>query len=336
VAGVRADADLDLAAEGDLREVRLAASMLRYRVASLLVPFFLLAPALHGELGKFRWSYVAGIVALFASYVVATCVNDIFDVEIDRVNAPDRPLASGRTTRRTLVITALVAAVIALVLAPSPALMALSLLFNVLYSAPPVRICSRPHLAAPSLAIAYVALPYGLGLAAAGVAPSSFDARTVAALVVLFTGRMLLKDFRDRRGDAMFGKRTFLLVHGKRATVVAVVLCVVAGDALLISVLPSAVLIAVVQTFFAAIAFELYRLEQGEDELAAIARGARMGNAVILTWLGFSVLPAAEANVLAVALGALYWLVYLLPAPAATTTAASSRETAAAESARAS
>jgi hypothetical protein len=111
---------------------------------------------------------------------------------------------------------------------------------------------------------------------------------------------------------------------------------VVAGDALLISVLPSAVLIAVVQTFFAAIAFELYRLEQGEDELAAIARGARMGNAVILTWLGFSVLPAAEANVLAVALGALYWLVYLLPAPAATTTAASSRETAAAESARAS
>jgi hypothetical protein len=33
-----------------------------------------------------------------------------------------------------------------------------------------------------------------------------------------FIGRILLKDFRDVRGDALFGKRTFLVRHGRRAT----------------------------------------------------------------------------------------------------------------------
>jgi len=290
--------------------LRLAGTMLRFRIASLLLPFFLLAPALHGELTTFRWTYVAGVIALFACYVVATCLNDIFDLEVDRANASDRPLVNGQATRRQLLVIAAVAAVVAVLVAPfALAPVVLSLLFDVAYSAPPLRISARPHLAAPALGLAYVAVPYAIGLAAADVGPTSFDARVVAALVVLFTGRMLLKDFRDRRGDAAFGKRTFLLVHGKRATIATVLVCVLVGDALLVTVLPSLVLIAVLQTYFAAIAFELSQLYR-EDSLLPIARGARMGSAVILTWLGFAVLPGPEGNVFAVALGAIYWLVY--------------------------
>jgi 4-hydroxybenzoate polyprenyltransferase len=253
---------------------------------------------------------------------VATCVNDLFDVEIDRVNAAHRPLASGQTTRRALLLIALAAACASFLLAPSTAVIALSLVFNVAYSAPPLRICARPLLAAPSLAVAYVALPYALGLAAAGVALSWFDARLVVALVVLFAGRMLLKDFRDRRGDALFGKRTFLLTYGKRTTLLVVLGCVVVGDALLVSVLPSLVLIGVTQTFVAAIVYELYRLSR-DDDLVHIARGARMGNAVILTWLGFAILPPAEGNVFAITMTAAYWLMFLLPAPAAAPAATS-------------
>ncbi len=312
--------------------------MLRYRTAALLLPFFLLGPALHGGLATFRWSYVTGAVALFACYLVATCLNDVFDVEVDRANAADRPLVTGAATSRQLLAIAAGASVVAVGMAPFAVVpVALSLVFNVAYSAPPLRICARPHLAAPALGLAYVALPYAVGLAAAGAEPTSLDVRVVAALVVLFTGRMLLKDFRDRSGDAAFGKRTFLLVHGKRAVIGAVLTCVLAGDALLVSVLQSAVLIAVVQTYFAAIVFELYRLCRSEDaELAAIALGARMGNAVILTWLGFAILPEGEGDVFVVALAAVYWLAYLLPAPAATTAAAPARESAPAEPARAS
>ena len=36
----------------------------------------------------------------------------------------------------------------------------------------------------------------------------------LAGLYVGFIGRILLKDFRDVRGDALFGKRTFLVRHG--------------------------------------------------------------------------------------------------------------------------
>jgi 4-hydroxybenzoate polyprenyltransferase len=325
---------------------RLVWAMLRYRAAALLVLFFLLAPALHGRLQTARWQFAAGVVVLLASYVVATCLNDVFDYDVDRVNHPgatERPLVTGAATPRQLVAIASALALLSIVLAASIAALALgavvlSLCINVLYSAPPVRLCSRPLAAAPVLAFAYVAVPYGMGLGSAGAPPDAADLRVVAAFMVLFAGRMLLKDFRDRRGDAMFGKRTFLLVHGKRATIAAVLICVLAGDALLVSVLPSLVLIVVVQSYFAVIAFELYRLARSGTggELPAIARGARMGNAVILTWLGFSLLPTSEGNVFAVALAALFWLVYLLPASPAATTTSTARESSAAEAARAS
>jgi 4-hydroxybenzoate polyprenyltransferase len=321
--------------------------MLRYRAASLLVLFFLLAPALHGRLQGLRWQFVDGVLVLFASYVVATCLNDVFDFEVERVNHPgakERPLVTGAASPRRLVVMAVVLALLSIVLAAligplALCAVAVSLCINVLYSAPPVRLCSRPLAAAPVLAFAYIGVPYAIGLGSAGAALEARDLQVVAALLLLFAGRMLLKDFRDRRGDALFGKRTFLLVHGKGATIAAVLICVLAGDALLAGVLPSPVLIAVVQGYFAVIAFELYRLAKsgpGEEELAAIARGARMGNAVILTWLGWSLLPASEANVLAVALAALYWLVYLLPASPAATATTAAREATAPEAARAS
>src|ERR1700730_3909654 len=96
---------------------RLTVTMLRYRIASLLLPFFLLAPAFHGRLQGFRWQYAAGLVALFASYVVATCLNDIFDLEIDRINHPqagDRPLVNGDATPRQLYALAALTAALAL------------------------------------------------------------------------------------------------------------------------------------------------------------------------------------------------------------------------------
>jgi 4-hydroxybenzoate polyprenyltransferase len=311
-----------------MTHLRLAATMLRYRVASLLLPFFLLAPALHEQLQSFRWTFVAGLIALCGSYVVATCLNDVFDLEIDRINHPDasdRPLVSGAATPRQLVAIACAAALVALIagLVIGPAgllLVAVSLLLNIAYSAPPLRLCARALAAPPVLGFAYVILPYGIGLAAAALTPTWFDARVAACFVVLFTGRMLLKDFRDRRGDAVFDKRTFLLTYGKRATLVTVLGCIIVGDALLLTVLPlNLVLLAVIESYFVAIAFQLYRLGLAaafDDERVAIAMGARMGNAVVLTLLGFVVLRAsgaagAEQAFFVVALGLMFWFVFL-------------------------
>jgi 4-hydroxybenzoate polyprenyltransferase len=313
-----------------VKALRLVWAMLRYRAASLLVLYFLLGPALHGRLQTFRWQLVAGAVVLFGSYIVATCVNDLFDYEVDRINHPaakERPLVTGAVSPRQLVILAAVVAALAIVLSVligplAIGAVAVSLLINVLYSAPPVRLCSRPLAAAPVLAFAYVAVPFAFGLASGGATPDALDARAVLAFMVLFAGRMLLKDFRDRRGDAMFGKRTFLLAYGKTATVLAVLACVVAGNAVLLTAVPeNAFLIVALESFFAAIVFELYRLSR-EDDLVHIARGARMGNAVVLTWLGYALLSASGAGstelaVLVVAIAVMFWVAFLLPAPAA-------------------
>jgi 4-hydroxybenzoate polyprenyltransferase len=306
---------------------RLAATMLRYRVASLLLPFFLLAPAFHGRLEGFRWQYAAGLIALFASYLVATCLNDIFDVEIDRINHPhagDRPLVSGDATPRELYTLASLAAILALsagvaVGIAGAGLAAASLLLNLAYSVPPARLCARPLAAPVLLAIAYVVLPFGMGLAAAGLAPDSFDARVVASFGVLLMGRMLLKDFRDRRGDATFGKRTFLIAYGKKATLTLVLACIAVGDALLVSVLPPVPLLTVaVEAYFGGVVVQLYRLWRTQDpaaERVAIALGARMGNAVVLTLLGCLLLieagaAAAEQAAFVVAFAGVFWGVF--------------------------
>jgi 4-hydroxybenzoate polyprenyltransferase len=307
-----------------MKQARLVATMLRYRVASLLLPFFLLAPAFHDQLREFRWQYVAGLLSLFASYVVATCLNDVFDLEVDRINHPgarDRPLVSGEATPKQLVAVALVAGTGALIAGAAVGgagllPVAVSLLLNVAYSVPPVRLCARALAAPLVLAFAYVALPYGIGLAAAGLSISWFDVRVVACFAVLFVGRMLLKDFRDRSGDAAFGKRTFLLAYGKTVTLTFTAICVVVGDALLLTVLPSNPwLVLVVESYFLGVALQLYRLWITHDLVAerlAIALGARMGNAVVLTLLGFTLLTAAssapdEQALLVVALGIVFW-----------------------------
>jgi 4-hydroxybenzoate polyprenyltransferase len=301
--------------------------MLRYRVASLLLPFLLLAPAMHQQLQGFRWTYVAGLIALCGSYVVATCLNDVFDVEIDRINHPhaaDRPLVSGDGTPRQLIAIAGVAAMIALiagfVIGPiGLGLVVTSLFLNVAYSAPPLRLCGRAVAAPPVLAFAYVILPYGIGLAACTLSPTWFDARVAACFVVLFTGRMLLKDFRDREGDAAFDKRTYLLTYGKRTTLITVLVCIVVGDALLLTILPASwLLIVVVESYFVAIVLQLYRLWQAatfDAERVAIAMGARMGNAVVLTLLGFVVLEgvgaaAPEEALYVIALALMFWFVF--------------------------
>ncbi len=327
--------------------------MLRYRAASLLVLFLLLAPAIHDRLQTLRWQLFAGVLVLFASYIVATCLNDVFDYEVDRVNHPaakERPLVTGTATLQQLAAVALALAAVSVGVAAligplAVGAVVVSLLINVVYSAPPVRLCARPLAAAPVLAFAYVAVPYAIGLASAGAAPDALDARVVGAFMVLFAGRMLLKDFRDRRGDTAFGKRTFLLAYGKPATVLTVLGCLVAGDALLVTSLPpNLVLIAVVETYFAAIGFELYRLwrdVETERELTAIARGARMGNAVLITWLGFLLLHSAGAGLtelaaLVIALGATFWVAFVLPASAAAAPATSTGKATASEPARAS
>jgi UbiA prenyltransferase family len=109
------------------------------------------------------------------------------------------------------------------------------------YSLRPVRLADRGAVASLVLPACYVAVPYLLGVLAGGGGTGGWrigDPRTGMLLVGLylgFIGRILLKDFRDVRGDAMFGKRTFLVRHGRVPTCVFSACCWVAGTAVILA-----------------------------------------------------------------------------------------------------
>lgn len=100
------------------RFVLLSIRMLRYRVAAMIWMFMLLGAASTGGLQGVGVGHLCATVALAASYVAATTVNDLADERIDKVNHPGdlgRPLVIGHASRRDLVVIHAVACAVALV-----------------------------------------------------------------------------------------------------------------------------------------------------------------------------------------------------------------------------
>jgi 4-hydroxybenzoate polyprenyltransferase len=158
-----------------MRMLALYWRLLRYRVSVMIVLFMLLGAAWQRDVAALGWPMVLVVLALASSYISATSVNDIAD-EIEEINHPDdhsRPLIKGTARTRDLWLVFGLASVlaVALPLAISPVvsgIRVLSLLIGVLYSLPPVKLSYRTFLAPLTLAVAYVGIPYWVGVVTAG------------------------------------------------------------------------------------------------------------------------------------------------------------------------
>ena len=62
----------------------------------------------------------------------------------------------------------------------------------------------------------YVAVPFLVGSFSVRATIGWQQLGLLAGLYLGFVGRIVLKDFRDLKGDALVGKRTFLVRHGRR------------------------------------------------------------------------------------------------------------------------
>jgi len=285
---------------------RLYLVMLRYRIAAMVALFLLLGAAREGrlELGP---RYLLAALALGSSYVAATALNDLADEEIGRVNHPrdaGRPLVEGTATRRELLLLHVIASMLALCAAiplgsRGIGLVLVSLLVSQAYSGRPVRLSYRVVGAPLALGIAYVVVPYSLGITAAQGSLRHAASVLTCSLFLFFAARIVLKDFRDRVGDARYGKPTLLLRFGKTATCVASLGALVTGDVLLVAALEP-ILWLFVQAFVIAIAAMLWTLWRADQEVAeqvAIGIGARMGNGLLLCVLGWLLLEGSGASV---------------------------------------
>ncbi|HSR26811.1 MAG TPA: UbiA family prenyltransferase [Candidatus Eisenbacteria bacterium] len=309
-----------------MRLIRTAVTMTRHRSTLTLVTFMLCGAVWHQGRAGLSARLALAAVALAATYAALTSLNDLADERIDRVNLrghADRPLVAATASRRDLALVAAGAAVVAVACAAlaSPAVGALTLVAVVLYaqySLPPLRLSHRPLLAPFLLALGYAALPYAIGVIATGERPGPRDALLLPALLCLFLARIVLKDFRDQEGDALAGKPTFLLRHGKPATCAFSLAALAAGSALLLAALRGTPTLALATLpFLSALALLQVRLARARtllDEVMLVGLGARTGNGLLLTLLGLTLIraegaePAAQAALYALAAGVHGWL----------------------------
>jgi 4-hydroxybenzoate polyprenyltransferase len=167
---------------------------------------------------------ILGAVAAALLNAASNAINQVFDLDIDRVNKPDRPLTSGAISTRGALVFSAVTTGLALLLAalcssftgrPDVLLLFIAAaVFSVLYSAPPVRMKLRGWLANGT-----VAIPRGVLLKVAGwslcASMVSLEAWFIGLIMGLFLfGATTTKDFSDITGDAAYGVRTLPVVYG--------------------------------------------------------------------------------------------------------------------------
>jgi 4-hydroxybenzoate polyprenyltransferase len=311
-----------------MKYILLVVKMSRYKSALILIIFLLLSFMLHGYV--FTTINILELIAAGASllltYMMAACINDLADWEIDQINLKghgDRPLVNGGYTRRDVLLLAIVAAIGALLFAIccnafTAAIILIALLLNVIYSLPPARISYRAVLTPFYLAVCYVLVPFAVAWSLGD--RSQFAWGYAGACYLLFLARISLKDFRDRKGDKAVGKPTIILKYGKTVTCALSVYSALIGLIWLMILMRSQVLFEIALLLFtAAIGFiqlRLYRARTLDQELLSIGYGARMGNGVLLLLLGNLLLVSEGASTFVIGLfyvtiilvyGMLFW-----------------------------
>ena len=203
-------------------------------------PFTLVAPALGfasgaatavGAAPREPWSLdlvlypVIGLVMAAVLNAASNALNQIYDLEIDRINKPRRPLPSGRLALRDAWVFTLATYVVALVLAWFVApgrrhecfwIVVVATVITVLYSAPPFRTKRLGIWANVTIAI-----PRGVLLKVAGWSAVKTiigsEPWFIGAIFGLFLlGASTTKDFADMEGDARGGCRTLPIMYGVR------------------------------------------------------------------------------------------------------------------------
>jgi geranylgeranylglycerol-phosphate geranylgeranyltransferase len=192
----------------------------------LLRPFTLIAPIV----GVFAGAIIASrnmpnILVLTGAFSAAmlnaasNVANQYFDLEIDRINKPSRPLPSGRIRKKRALIFAFLIYFIALILSWLVNQQFFLIVFTTaivtfFYSAPPLRLKRFPF-----ISNIYIAIPRGMFLIVSGwsIVRSIWTVEPwfIGLIFTLYLmGASVTKDFSDVKGDRRFSIRTLPVIYG--------------------------------------------------------------------------------------------------------------------------
>ena len=167
------------------------------------------------------------LISALGCNVCITGLNQMVDVELDKINKPELPIAAGKlsmgTAKKIVWISGLIALGAAAILHwVLLLLIAIILLLGIAYSLPPVQL-KKHHLPA-ALAITLVRgvlVNLGMAIHFAVMLHGNFHIQPVIYPLTIFISAFSLaiawyKDLPDRAGDAHFGYKTFPLLYSPK------------------------------------------------------------------------------------------------------------------------
>lgn len=209
----------------------------------LVRPFTLTAPLIGGTSGALiAWGYmhdgvniaeldlltlVYGVGTLMALNAASNSLNQVYDLEIDRINKPYRPIPSGVVTREEALTFAWILYVFTLFRAALINLwfagfILLIMLLTFIYSMPPIRL--KESAWGSNFVIALARGVFGF-VAAWSIFASPLNATpwVIGSIITIYLiGATTTKDFTDVEGDRKFGVRTLPVIYGTRRTAIMI------------------------------------------------------------------------------------------------------------------
>lgn len=208
--------------------MRLIKSFLKFARPQIIITC--IALVILGSLvsGEFNGKILLALILVVFAIVHANSINDYADRQIDEINlrhAGDRPLVTGDLSNKEFWFLHFVSGTITLLLSVFfgvlAIIMTIGLIINdYIYSLKPFRLTDRTFTSPLILAFWYTYYPLSLGFWSAN-GKTAYPWILSIGIFLAFVARMLLKDFRDVRGDKKFGKITFLIRYGAKTTCVA-------------------------------------------------------------------------------------------------------------------
>jgi homogentisate phytyltransferase/homogentisate geranylgeranyltransferase len=167
------------------------------------------------------------LVSALGCNVCITGLNQVIDVELDKINKPELPIASGelsKSTAKKIVINSGIIAVGAAALLHWVLLLLIIviLILGITYSVPPIQLKKHHLPAAFAITIVRgVLVNIGMALHFSKMFEGDFSIQAVIYPLTIFITAFSLaiawyKDLPDRAGDAHFGYRTFPLLYSPK------------------------------------------------------------------------------------------------------------------------
>ena len=169
----------------------------------------------------FWWKMLFAVISAGLIAGAGNTINDYFDLEIDRINKPQRPLPRGEIRPRTAVLFSVFLFLVGINLSIliNPVAVIISVLVSLCLIA--YSWSFKKKLLIGNLTVAFIS---SLAFVYGGIITKDYRLSLVPAALSFFfhLGREILKDLEDFKGDSTYGAKTLAVVKGEKFALVIV------------------------------------------------------------------------------------------------------------------